>query len=573
MNARDEKNIKDLPQSAQDFIKLIIKKMRYRKSVRRDVRAELTAHFEDELRDCADSQQKEQKAKELIENFGDAKLLGILLRRAKKRCRPLWRTIAVRTFQTIGVLVAILILYCVYISMGRPTVKVDYVKEMTELVRPDADESLNAANLYNQAVALYKEPPQIEVITDANEEISSEPADVEATGKKQDLLDVIRGKTWTDELTEIGMTKLEGWVQDNSQAIDLYIQGSKKPYCWWQYESDVNSLFELSLPKLKPMRDLSKLVCWRSKLKTDRGDIEGAFQDIFAVHRVGGHFKGPRTLVEQLVGIAIQALAVHSGFQIIDSTELNERTLENIQNEFQLLVDKATFDVDFTVEKFLMLDFIQRSYTDNGRGSGRMTPAGLQKYYGQDEYFFYFTNYWFALGASLVSSDREKITKMAEDAYGSFDESSKFTPWQNHQKCDVGSEFDIGQWSRIKRVRYWPVATLLPAIGQVYRIAHRIETESQAFLTVLALQRYQRQNGNCPETLDVLVQTKLLKELPMDPFSNTTLIYRRTDGDFILYSYGENLKDDSGKVHRSKGGRVQLWDDEEGDAVFWPVQK
>ena len=73
--------------------------------------AELAAHFEDELKGCATDKEREQKARQLISEFGDAKLLAVLLRRAKKRCRPVWRTVVARTFQTIGVLILFFALY------------------------------------------------------------------------------------------------------------------------------------------------------------------------------------------------------------------------------------------------------------------------------------------------------------------------------------------------------------------------------------------------------------------------------------------------------------------------------
>jgi len=79
--------------------------MRYRRKVRRDVQAELAAHFEDELKDCENDEDKEQKAKQLITEFGDVKLLAVLLRRAKKRCRPLWRKALVRSLQVLGIIV------------------------------------------------------------------------------------------------------------------------------------------------------------------------------------------------------------------------------------------------------------------------------------------------------------------------------------------------------------------------------------------------------------------------------------------------------------------------------------
>ena len=58
-NKRDEL-LNNLPACAADFIKLVIKKMRYRKKVRADVQAELAAHFEDQLKDCTTDEEKLQ---------------------------------------------------------------------------------------------------------------------------------------------------------------------------------------------------------------------------------------------------------------------------------------------------------------------------------------------------------------------------------------------------------------------------------------------------------------------------------------------------------------------------------
>ncbi|MHC4570986.1 MAG: hypothetical protein ACYS0C_02770, partial [Planctomycetota bacterium] len=115
---KTESEFSRLPARAAEFIRLVIKKMRYRKKVRADVMAELSVHFEDELKDCKSGEEKEQKAQQLIADFGDVKLLAVLLRRAKKRCRPLWRTIVARTFQTIGVLILCFILYTAWFLTG-----------------------------------------------------------------------------------------------------------------------------------------------------------------------------------------------------------------------------------------------------------------------------------------------------------------------------------------------------------------------------------------------------------------------------------------------------------------------
>ena len=72
----DEKPGNELPPCAIEYLARVTKKIRYRRRVRQDVQAELTAHFEDELRDAADAAEREQRAKRLIEEFGLAKIAG-----------------------------------------------------------------------------------------------------------------------------------------------------------------------------------------------------------------------------------------------------------------------------------------------------------------------------------------------------------------------------------------------------------------------------------------------------------------------------------------------------------------
>jgi hypothetical protein len=152
----DRKNdSKNLPEFAGEYIRRVLKKMRYRRKVRNEVQAELTAHFEDELKDCKNSEEKEQKARQLVTEFGDFKLLAILLRRAKKRCRPLWRTVAVRTFQTVGVLIVCFIFYTIWFSFGRPTIRVDYLKMFNLMNQPKIQKQDNAWPDYEKAFALY----------------------------------------------------------------------------------------------------------------------------------------------------------------------------------------------------------------------------------------------------------------------------------------------------------------------------------------------------------------------------------------------------------------------------------
>jgi hypothetical protein len=91
--------------------------------------------------------------------------------------------------------------------------------------------------------------------------------------------------------------------------------------------------------------------------------------------------------------------------------------------------------------------------------------------------------------------------------------------------------------------------------------------------TILAIKRWREEHGQYPETLEALFDAGLLERPPLDPYSDTTLIYRWTAGDFVLYSRGRNLKDDGGICEIDPQRRWDIWGTQEaGDAVFWPVR-
>ncbi len=159
--AEKRKNSSDLPVPVGDFLDLLLKKMGYRRKVRADVRAELEGHFADELRNCSAGEDKEKKARQLIAEFGDIKMLAVLLRRAKKRCRPLWRTVIARTFQAVGILLLCFILYAIWFSIGEPSIRVDYIAMLNSMNRPDVRNEDNAWPHYEKAISLYVQQSQL----------------------------------------------------------------------------------------------------------------------------------------------------------------------------------------------------------------------------------------------------------------------------------------------------------------------------------------------------------------------------------------------------------------------------
>jgi len=437
---------------------------------------------------------------------------------------------------------------------GRPNISTDYAKETLNLARPVTDETLNAANLYQKAIDAYKEPPNIE---------------------DEDLIRAIKAKRWIDELTSEQLDLLKQHINDNAQTIDLFTQASQKPY-YWLDKTDPNNppLIYMLIPELKPIRNITRMMAWQAKLKAHAGDIEGAFDDIFTLYRSGEHLKGPRILIEQLVGMVVQAIAAETSRAILANTNIDSNTLQSIQRKFTDLKNKAVFVADFQTEKFLFLDFVQRCYTDNGRGSGHMIPRMVKKYYGAlGNMNPSFTNFDVMplLGIAIVSVDRADMTKMVNKFYDTFQKHADKSPWQlKEEKFDF--EMGLNQWSLVKQIRHISFVTFLPSYSKVSRTMHETKADIDSLITTIAILRFQKQKGFYPQNLQQLLDETFINELPLDPFSNNKpLVYKKTDDSFILYSLSENFTDDGGKVYRYDG-RVRVWE-YYSDAVFWPLQK
>jgi len=544
---KKEKNklFDNLPACAAEFIKLIIKKIRYRKKVRADVMAELAAHFEDELRSCETDEEKDKKAQQLIADFGDAKLLAILLRRAKKRCRPLWRTVVARTFQTIGILILCFIIYLVWFLTGRPVITTNYVAELNRIVRPTADESLNAAPLYERAVELYNE-------------------------KTSDEITKLLGTKY-NEATDEQKQVIEEWLNENEEIFNLVIAGTQKPYYWQNYESKTGEVLSILMPNLSGFRNLAYALRWRIWLSAEQGRYQDAFDDIKSSYRLGQHIKGDAVLIEQFVGMAIEAVAVHALRDILSWHKIDSDRLAALQKDFESIIADEDFVVSLKAEKLTMYDEIQRCFTDDRIGNGHIYPKrllGLSPGLCVKERSDLNSPY-LIMQILFTHPNKQQTQKSINQLYDYVETLATKTAAQLHAETDVVE-------NRLKQLigNNIFLEVLAPAIRSIIEISSRLSADVNSTLAIIAILRYKQDTGDYPENLEELVTVGYVKELPMDPWSDKPLVYKKTDDNFVLYGFGPNFKDDGGKVfYGAKGTAMWRGSKDEGDTVFWPVYK
>ena len=72
-------------------------------------------------------------------------------------------------------------------------------------------------------------------------------------------------------------------------------------------------------------------------------------------------------------------------------------------------------------------------------------------------------------------------------------------------------------------------------------------------MLMAAIKLFQSENKQLPETLDN-ISKYITGENTIDPFSGNKFVYRTSADDFLLYSLGQNFKDDHGKGGHSFSG-------------------
>jgi competence protein ComGC len=169
----------------------------------------------------------------------------------------------------------------------------------------------------------------------------------------------------------------------------------------------------------------------------------------------------------------------------------------------------------------------------------------------------------------LLHARRDATMAAGRQVYKQAEMMMKMSPYQRH-KGNVGSieEFIIS----MPKYRYTLLEYTIPAAERTSEISYQGKALHEAIITISAIQRWKLDKGEYPATLDELIKAGYLIELPIDPYSDKSLIYKKTADNFVLYSIGRNFKDDGGKVF-IEDENIHEWgtSNDEGDAVFWPV--
>jgi hypothetical protein len=433
----------------------------------------------------------------------------------------------------LGLLLAWAAWRVVPLLLAKPTIAVDYLSEANRLSQPPGyDPNLDAGPLYEKFFAEFKPLPDV-------------------------LKD--KWKSWPTEMDPFSIDALKRWSAANEPALPLLARIAQCPYWCCKMQSSSGALWDFNVPHLAEERLCAWGIVVLAKYKASQGQVSEAVDLLAGLHMMGMHRVQGRLAIEQLLGVALCTLAMDNLLAILDRHEVDAGTLKRLLKVFSSRLPGIDVPRFTETEHLYGLDWIQHTFTDDGHGDGRLIPGRLYEMRKNGPLSL---SYAKALRICLNHPGRAATTRLLKESFEATKELAVRTPWQLHgagtdyetelKKLEAGNSV-LNDGSHLE-ARY-------------IELCWRLKVSQWAGNATLAVLLHKAEQGGLPASLQELVDDGYLEQVPADPFSGGSIVYRATGDYFILYSVGVDLDDN--------GGVPATWQNiQEGkDRVFWPVHR
>ena len=566
----------DLPAEVSDLCARVARKTRLRRREREDVRRELASHFHEALA-------AGRRPAEAVEAFGDPAVAARSLRAAAiaKRSpldRALGQAFRVAGWVSAGAL-ALYATFAAYLWSRSPVISIDSLAQYRARLASPARPEDNAWPLYQQAFLelgfAAGDPEQQSEGFKATTDGSVRPGDPQWPSAVA-WLDAHRAAL--DHLRDAARRPVFGFPAAREfDADDERLFGKASADTMRTLIADRNEpscfpMFGLLLPQLATARQAPRILCADAFHAAIEGDGDRMVADIEATMAVSVHVQDGRTLIGDLVGIAIRSVARATALELLERMPdlLDAMQLDRLQRALTG-VPPALERLDMGAERLMWVDIEQRLFTDDGSGNGwfrldqrtfdlvgnlqSVSPAT-----GANNAKFSIADAIPLLGspaAAIAVADRRETRKFFDHWANRFEEVSTL-PIRDHGKVSLmDQEFEVAVVAR--PIKFLLPRLLMPAIAQVCLAYAQDRAWSTACGTACAALRFRRDTGAWPQRAEALVP-KYLGAVPEDPWTGAPVRMGGEGPGFRIWSVGQDLADDGGDPgvdERSVDGRSE----------------
>lgn len=310
------------------------------------------------------------------------------------------------------------------------------------------------------------------------------------------------------------------------------------------------------LPGVQMTRSLARALNRRANLAMGEGRFDDARKDLLTCIRLGRHTAQGATLIERLVGIAVESIASKSLLKWIELAKPNLKAVNEIRADMASMLPIPDMARSVAVcERAMYLDTVtalaqQRTDLSEivGLGGDSTVTNTVQSVAGlvvDWNLILRRGNEWYD---RMSAAMREPTRPARMQVTGQIEADLKEVAKQVKDGSIWAKALLPGQTKKTisEQMSSALIALLLPAVSAAGTAEDRC-TQSHGNLHVaLALSAWHREHGSYPAKLEQL-SPKYLEDIPEDLFVRGTLKYQQTDDGYLFYSVGPNVTDDDGR--------------------------
>ena len=269
-----------------------------------------------------------------------------------------------------------------------------------------------------------------------------------------------------------------------------------------------------------------------------------------------GRFEATAAVFDELLGLAEtlahQPLYIDRAFAVAYAntaiTELQQELAEYAFDEaactrlLRTLETRAfpSLAVAIEGERARILDLIERVYSDDGAGDGRLVPSAGVAVTSGTERRVRLRDIVPAFKSRFLWAGRAETIDLVNAHFDRAVARAELAP-----PARSAPPFWTDEMTRLRNDAPFVFATV-PGLDPIYAADECLAADLAGARVTVAAEQFFAREGRLPETLDELTPS-ILPAVPVDPRTDETFRYRRIDDDrFLLYGDGRDGVDDGG---------------------------
>jgi hypothetical protein len=395
------------------------------------------------------------------------------------------------------------------VAAQAPYLRLEAGQLMQTNMPPVVSEQQNAAPLYQQAFAAL---------------------DADPASKDQD------SPLTTATTIDVASPAVIDLLARHAATLDLLRRAADRDTCRFQRDWTRPS-FDMLLPEMQSLRTAARLLVLDARREAADGNAEDALRDVARIQRIGRHAASEPILISNLVGIAIDTMALETLAQVLptlrksDLATLDAPEIRDLVTTPPAMASHFYGEEAFGLSIFADLADDQRSGPDliDLAGNGQPQPSALRALPLSLPYRVFFL-------PSDLAGYRSIMTQYQTAA-------SRSEPYPA-----LTNRIDAIESQTRDRSPGMMSSMIVPALGAVFRQQTRSVANHRVASALVAATKERLESGAVPETFEELA-AQLVPPASRDPFTaDKPLVMKRTDDSLLVYSIGPDGEDDGGPV-------------------------